>query len=289
MDESLQKIIICPNCGSEFNRQDPQYWICGSCGLKIIIQNGKPVFTPIPQEIIPSEKLDRSADSGSRWRQANWKFVEKQLSTLDAEAIILDIGAGRGDFSELFAGKKYLALEIYPYPEIDLVCDLSLCVPFGENTFDCVTLLNVCEHVPDPKTLLTTVFRLLKPGGQAVITIPFLLKIHQAPVDYARYTHFALEKMGKDIGFEISLMEGFYDPAGLIGETARYYRFWELPNLNSFQRIIARLFLSEISVDNFFLELISGRGHLKNPHQTNYPAPTGYHIVFKKLKEMVGL
>jgi hypothetical protein len=133
------------------------------------------------------------------------------------------------------------------------------------------------------------VFRLLKPGGQAVITIPFLLKIHQAPVDYARYTHFALEKMGKDIGFEISLMEGFYDPAGLIGETARYYRFWELPNLNSFQRIIARLFLSEISVDNFFLELISGRGHLKNPHQTNYPAPTGYHIVFKKLKEMVGL
>jgi SAM-dependent methyltransferase/DNA-directed RNA polymerase subunit RPC12/RpoP len=289
MDESLQKIIICPNCGSEFNRQDPQYWICGSCGLKIIIQNGKPVFTPIPQEIIPSEKLDRSADSGSRWRQANWKFVESQLSTLDAEAIILDIGAGRGDFSELFAGKKYLALEIYPYPEIDLVCDLSLCVPFGENTFDCVTLLNVCEHVPDPKTLLTTVFRLLKPGGQAVITIPFLLKIHQAPVDYARYTHFALEKMGKDIGFEISLMEGFYDPAGLIGETARYYRFWELPNLNSFQRIIARLFLSEISVDNFFLELISGRGHLKNPHQTNYPAPTGYHIVFKKLKEMVGL
>jgi SAM-dependent methyltransferase/DNA-directed RNA polymerase subunit RPC12/RpoP len=289
MDESLQKIIICPNCGSEFNRQDPQYWICGSCGLKIIIQNGKPVFTPIPQEIIPSEKLDRSADSGSRWRQANWKFVESQLSTLDAEAIILDIGAGRGDFSELFAGKKYLALEIYPYPEIDLVCDLSLCVPFGENTFDCVTLLNVCEHVPDPKTLLTTVFRLLKPGGQAVITIPFLLKIHQAPVDYARYTHFALEKMGKDIGFEISLMEGFYDPAGLIGETARYYRFWELPNLNSFQRIIARLFLSEISVDNFFLELISGRGHLKNPHQTNYPAPTGYHIVFKKPSEMVGL
>jgi SAM-dependent methyltransferase/DNA-directed RNA polymerase subunit RPC12/RpoP len=289
MDESLQKIIICPNCGSKFNRQDPQYWICGSCGLKIIIQNGKPVFTSIPQEIIPSEKLDRSADSGSRWRQANWKFVESQLSTLDAEALILDIGAGRGDFGEIFAGKKYLALEIYPYPEIDLVCDLSLCVPFRDNTFDCVALLNVCEHVSDPKTLLTTVFRLLKPGGQAIITIPFLLKIHQAPVDYARYTHFALEKMGKDIGFEISLMEGFYDPAGLIGETARYYRFWEFPNLNRFQRIIARLFLSEISVDNFFLELISGRGHLKNPHQTNNPAPTGYHIVFRKPKEMVGL
>jgi SAM-dependent methyltransferase len=289
MDESLQKIIVCPNCGSGFNRDDPQKWVCESCGLKIIIQDGKPIFTPIPREIIPSEKLDRSADSGSRWRQANWKFVERQMSTLGVDAMILDIGAGRGDFSALFTGKKYLAIEIYPYPEIDLVCDLSLCVPFRENTFNCVTLLNVCEHVPDPKTLLATVFELLKPGGQAVIPIPFLLKIHQAPVDYARYTHFALEKMGKEIGFEISLMEGFYDPAGLIGETARYYRFWELPSLNRFQRIIARLFLSEISADNFFLELMSGRGKLKNPHQTNYPAPTGYHIVFKKPQVGVGL
>jgi len=107
-------------------------------------------------------------------------------------------------------------------------------------------------------------------------------------VDFARYTHFALEKMGADIGFELSLLEGFYDPAGLIGEITRYYHFWELPRLNRFQRIMARLLLSEISVDNFFLELMSGRGHLKNPHQTNYPAPTGYHIVFKKPLSRIG-
>ncbi len=288
MDESLQKIVICPNCGSDFDRSHPQYWICESCRLKISIQDGKPIFTPIPQEIIPSEKLERSSDSGSRWRQANWKFVERQVNTMSPEALLLDIGAGRGDFSVIFSDKKYIALEIYPYPEIDLVCDLGCCVPFRENTFDLVTLLNVCEHVPDPKTLLATVFRLLKPGGQAVITIPFLLKIHQAPVDYARYTHFALEKMSADIGFELSLLEGFYDPAGLIGEITRYYRFWELPRLNRFQRIMARLLLSEISVGTFFLELMSGRGHLKNPHQTNYPAPTGYHIVFKKPLSRIG-
>jgi len=288
MDESLQKIVICPSCGSDFDRSHSQYWICDSCRLKIPIQGGKPVFTPIPKEIIPSEKLDRSPDSGSRWRQANWKFVERQVNPLGPEAVFLDIGAGRGDFSAIFRGRKYIALEIYPYPEIDLVCDLGRCIPFRENTFDLVTLLNVCEHVPDPKNLLNTVFRLLKPGGQAVITIPFLLKIHQAPVDYARYTHYALEKMGTDIGFDLSLIEGFYDPAGLIGETTRYYRFWELPNLNRFQRIIARLFLSDISVDTFFLEMMSGRGHLKNPYQTNYPAPTGYHIVFKKPIKGIG-
>ncbi len=288
MDESLQKIIICPNCGSDFDRSDPQYWICKSCGLKIPIQEGKPVFTPIPAEITPSKKLERSPESGSRWRQANWKFVESQVNTLSSEAILLDVGAGRGDFSAIFAGRKYLAIEIYPYPEIDLVCDLNLCVPFRENTFDLVTLLNVCEHVPEPKTLLTTIFRLLKPGGQAIITIPFLLKIHQAPVDYARYTHFALEKMGAEIGFEIPLLEGFYDPAGLIGEIARYYRFWELPRLNFFQRIIARLFLSDIFVNNLFLEWISGRGYLKNPHQTNFPAPTGYQLVFRKPLNRIG-
>jgi len=288
MDGSLQKIIICPNCGSAFDRSHLHYWICVSCRLKIPIRDGKPIFTPIPREIIPSEKLDRSSDSGSRWRQANWKFVERQVNMMNPEALLLDIGAGRGDFGAIFSGRKYIALEIYPYPEIDLVCDLGYCVPFRENTFDLVALLNVCEHVPDPKTLLAIVYRLLKPGGQAVITIPFMLKIHQAPVDYARYTHFALEKMGADIGFELALLEGFYDPAGLFGEITRYYRFWELPRLNRFQRIIARLFLLEISVDNFFLEWISGRGYLKNPHHTNYPAPTGYHIVFKKPKNRIG-
>jgi SAM-dependent methyltransferase len=282
MDESLQKIVICPNCGSDFDRSHLRYWICVSCHLKIPIQDGKPIFTPVPEEIIPSEKLDRSPDSGSRWRQANWKFVEARVKPLNPEALILDIGAGRGDFGEIFSGRKTIALEIVPYPEIDLVCDLGSCVPFRENTFDLVTLLNVCEHVPDPKALLAIVFRLLKPGGQALITIPFLLKIHQAPVDYARYTHFALEKMGADIGFELDLLEGFYDPAGLIGEVTRYYHFWELPRLNRFQRIIARLFLSDISINNIFLEWISGRGYLKNPHQTNHPAPTGYHIVLKK-------
>ena len=287
MDKSLQNIVICPKCGSNFDRRHLQYWICDSCRLKIPIQNGKPIFTSMPAEIIPSEKLNRSSDSGSRWRQANWKFVEKQVNALNPAALILDIGAGRGDFSAIFSDRKYISLEVYPYPEIDLVCDLNQCVPFRENTFDMVTLLNVCEHVPDPKPLLAVVFRLLKPGGLAVIAIPFLLKIHQAPVDYARYTHYALEKIGAEIGFELSVFEGFYDPAGLIGEVTRYYRFWELPRLNRFQRIIARLFLSKIFLDTFFLEQLSGRGHLENPHQTDYPAPTGYQIVFKKPQDRI--
>jgi len=250
--------------------------------MEIPIIHGKPIFTPVPDEIIPSEKLPRSADSGSRWRQANWKFLEREVQKLTPQAKILDVGCGRGDFSLLFSGHPFLELDIYPYPEVDVVCDLSSCVPFRENSFDAIALLNVIEHVPDSLSLLQVVYRLLAPGGCALISIPFMLKIHQAPVDYVRFTHFALEAMANKIGFQVEGVEGFVDPAGLIVEAARYYHFWELPEFNFFQRIIARLFLFDIGVNAFFLELFSGRGQLMDANLMKYPAPTGYQLVLRK-------
>jgi hypothetical protein len=88
--------------------------------------------------------------------------------------------------------------------------------------------------------------------------------------------------MANKIGFQVEELEGFVDPAGLIVEAARYFRFWELPKLNFLQRIIARLFLFDIGVNAFFLELFSGRGQLKDANLMNYPAPTGYQLVLRK-------
>jgi SAM-dependent methyltransferase len=289
MIESFYENIICPQCGSGLDTSSSQSWVCTSCDLKIPIQQGKPIFTPVPEDLIPSEKLVRSADSGSRWRQSNWNFLEREVRSLHPQSRILDIGSGRGDFSSLFSGHQFLELDIYPYPEVDLVCDLNRCVPFRKNSFDMIALLNVIEHIHDPKSLLKTVFQLLSPGGKAVITIPFMLKIHQAPVDYVRFTHFALQKMAEEMGFEIVGMDAFEDPAGMINEASRYYQFWELSNLNLFQYIIARLFLMDIKTNTFFLELISGRGRLKDAKSMKYPAPTGYQVVFKKPLHELGL
>ncbi len=283
MDEIVQQIIVCPCCQSDLDRSSGRDWVCRKCGFKAPVKNGTPIFSEIPKDIVPSEKIKRGPDIGTRWRQANWKFVNDQIKSLPCNAFVLDIGAGRGDFKKAFEGHYYLGLDIFPYPEVDLVCDLIQCVPFKENTFDMIALLNICEHIADPKLLLSNVYKILKIGGIATVTIPFMIKMHQAPLDFGRYTHFALKKFGMDIGFKVDKIEGFYDPAGLIDDAERYYRFWGLSKLNKFKRIIVRFLLSEIWFHNKFIEVIGGKGCIADPEENDFPAPTGYHVVYRKI------
>jgi len=283
MDKIFLQEIVCPHCQSDLDRSTGKNWICQKCSFKAPVGNGIPIFSDIPKGIIPSEKIDRGPDIGTRWRQANWIFLNDQIKSLPPNALVLDVGAGRGDFKRAFEGHHYLGLEIFPYPEIDMVCDLNRCVPFKENTFDLVALLNMCEHVPDPRMILSNVQKILKIGGCAIVTIPFMIKMHQAPLDFGRYTHFALKKFGMDIGFKVEKIEGFYDPSGLIDEAERYYRFWGLLKLTRFRRIIVRFLLSKIRFHNKFIELIGGKGYIADPDANDFPAPTGYHIVYRKI------
>src|SRR6266700_3965858 len=45
-------------------------------------------------------------------------------------------------------------------------------LPFPSGHFDCVTCLDVIEHVPDPRPLLSEAARLLRPGGTFLLTTP---------------------------------------------------------------------------------------------------------------------
>jgi len=45
-------------------------------------------------------------------------------------------------------------------------------VPLAPESFDCVTMLATLEHVDDPAALSRACFRLLKPGGRLILTVP---------------------------------------------------------------------------------------------------------------------
>lgn len=46
---------------------------------------------------------------------------------------------------------------------------------FDEASFDIVTMINVLEHLPSPKNIVTDVYRILRPGGLFVVVVPNLL------------------------------------------------------------------------------------------------------------------
>lgn len=69
------------------------------------------------------------------------------------------------DYSRLFAaswGASNISFE---------VCD-QLRIPFADDKFDVVISHDVLEHVDNPSATLSEIFRVLKPGGKALIIFP---------------------------------------------------------------------------------------------------------------------
>ena len=59
---------------------------------------------------------------------------------------------------------------------------------------DGVVCLEVIEHVPDPARAIIEIARVLKPGGKAWVSMPFLYPLHNEPFDFQRYTEFGLRR-----------------------------------------------------------------------------------------------
>lgn len=248
------------------------------------------MFSQPPAEMAPSEKIARGPEIGTPWRQANWRFLQQQVDQLSPNSLILDVGAGRGDFASALEKHRTVALEVYPYPEVDIVCDLTEINPFRPDSFDAILLLNVLEHVYDTHILLETLAGLLKPGGCLIVAIPFMVKLHQVPVDFVRFTHFALQRLGEEHGLQVEALEGYYDPVFFLGEGIGNLKNAVLPELPATQRRLASLRLRTIQILanqlQHGLESIGyNPGKILEPDKIKSLAPTGYHVVYKKFND----
>ena len=90
---------------------------------------------------------------------------------------------------------------------LDVECDLSLDLPFGDAEFDTILLSDVLEHVPEPKHLWGEMSRILRPGGRILMNVPFYYWLHETPYDYYRYTEFALRRFVENEGLALLLLE----------------------------------------------------------------------------------
>ena len=61
---------------------------------------------------------------------------------------------------------------------IDTGVDLTKRLPYEDASFDCVTMSEVLEHLPDHFAIIAEVTRVLKPGGYYVFTTPNIFRFH---------------------------------------------------------------------------------------------------------------
>lgn len=62
--------------------------------------------------------------------------------------------------------------EGYSYQKIDYNIDISDMKAIDNESFDCVIACDVLEHVPNHRQGIQEVFRVLKPGGYCIFTVP---------------------------------------------------------------------------------------------------------------------
>ncbi|MBI5944975.1 MAG: methyltransferase domain-containing protein [Chloroflexi bacterium] len=96
---------------------------------------------------------------------------------------VLDIGCHQGEFFEYLAKKISPSVGIDPLLEregtqgshelLKLILDGQL--PFPDDSFDAVVLLATIEHMQNKSVVAKESFRLLRPGGRVVITVPSLM------------------------------------------------------------------------------------------------------------------
>lgn len=77
-------------------------------------------------------------------------------------------------------------------------------LPIADGVVDHALLLDVLEHLPDPDRCIGELHRVLKPGGSLTMQVPFLYPIHDAPLDFRRWTSHGLQRAAARHGYAIS-------------------------------------------------------------------------------------
>lgn len=125
---------------------------------------------------------------------------------------ILDIGgAGRGSHYRFFRfvpGAHVQTVDIAARAGVDFTMDITTeRVPLPDASCDTILLFNILEHLPSHEHALAEARRLLKPDGQLLGVIPFLVNVHRDPEDYVRLTDTALAALFTRNGFVAKVIE----------------------------------------------------------------------------------
>jgi len=266
----------CPLCGSiehELIDSDRGLSIvnCNSCSL--IYTNPRPIdaeenyfgdpaiFCTEAQLIFKGKKPHH--------RDRNYMYELKRILEYKPAGKLLDVGTNMGFFLRIAKEMGFETEGVEPSPALSAIArdqfGLKIHTAFleevnlPENHYDVITLIDVFEHVTDPKGMLARCHKLLKDDGIVVIKVPngdynmFKMKLarltgHKANMDIwdlcehmVHYTPKTFKRMAMESGFKI---KSFFIPlpihspiwAHLVGH---YYQY-PSPFILDWKRILLR-------------------------------------------------
>ena len=141
-------------------------------------KNYKGIITPKPKHILRAGRLAQER-------------LDEIGEFLKPEDSILDVGSGGGEFVYTCKSNGYDAHGIEPnkgYANfskdaygIDVDCNFYDEVKFKKESFDCITMFHVLEHLEDPVGSIELLASYLKPNGNFVVEVPNVDYTETAP------------------------------------------------------------------------------------------------------------
>ncbi len=129
---------------------------------------------------------------------ADWIRIEMYR---DSFRFIDELGAENLDVLEISGGVQWKrefdfgSYESADFPEFDI------CIQSLPKTYDLIIADQVFEHLPEPRQAARNVFEMLRPGGTFIVATPFLIRIHDSPIDCSRWTQTGLSHLLQQAGF----------------------------------------------------------------------------------------
>ena len=178
--------------------------------------------------VMPARYAGRTADRmlagkacqiGTQNKAMRDAWLQQALGKLPHGSRILDVGAGELQYRSLCSHLNYVSQDFGRYEgqgngrglqkekwntsEIDIISDI-VSIPEDDASFDAIMCIEVFEHVPEPAEAIKEFHRLLRPGGDLILTAPYCSLTHFAPYHfYSGYNRYFFEFHLERAGFEI--------------------------------------------------------------------------------------
>jgi 2-polyprenyl-3-methyl-5-hydroxy-6-metoxy-1,4-benzoquinol methylase len=198
------------------------------------------------------------------WFSAKRELIVDMIKSLNAKKI-LDVGCGTGSVvAALNTEREVVGCEYSEHAlklcgrrgPLTLVKSTAEILPFKDESFDAVTMLDVIEHLDKDLESLKEAVRVLKPDGHVIITVPahmFLWQRHDILHHHKRrYSVSELRTKLEKTGFKITRMSywnSYFFPASFISKF-----LYKGSTVKRHSRTINSIFHRIISLDNITIK-----------------------------------